>query len=339
MSLANYLAQKYLTKDEPDKKKNKKRKRKEKEGGVIIADDDALGWDQSKDDDDDDGPVTSRFKHETPLLYEFAKPNFETIVGETTKAFRPATKSNWTSISADATETADTAAADAIISQASQQEDNPEDQPAIVGNDDASVQKMSSGAHAGLQTAAQVMAQLERQRKVELSRFATQDPLESGKGQETIYRDASGRIINIAMQRQEARKKMEEEEEKRLQVLELNKGDVQLAQQAEKKKNLGDAKYMTLARYADDKELNEEMREKDRWNDPAAAFLTSKKKGVSKTGKPLYKGAAPPNRYSILPGHRWDGVDRGNGFEKKWFQAQNVRKNRAQLEHDWQSDM
>ncbi|KAL0633505.1 Pre-mRNA-splicing factor cwc26 [Maublancomyces gigas] len=315
MSLANYLAQNYLTKDEPEKKRNKKRRRKE--GGVTIADDDVLGWDQGKDDDDGDGPVT---------------------VGESTKAFRRATKSNWTSVSVDATEAADTAAADAIISQAPQRGDNPEDQPAVVGGDDTSLQKMSSGAHAGLQTAAQVIAQLEIQRKAELARIATQDPRESGKGQETIYRDASGRIINIAMQRQEARKKIEEEEEKKRQVVELNKGNVQLVRQVERKKELEDAKYLTLARYADDKELNEDMKEKDRWNDPAAAFLTSKKKGVSKTGKPLYKGAAPPNRFGILPGHRWDGVDRGNGFEKKWFQAQNARKNRAQLEHDWQTD-
>lgn len=181
-------------------------------------------------------------------------------------------------------------------------------------------------------------AQLERQRKAELARFATQDPRESGKGQETIYRDASGRIINIAMQRQEARKKMEEEEEKKRQVVELNKGDVQLVRQAERKRELEDAKYLTLARYADDKELNEDMKDQDRWNDPAAAFLTNKKRGVSRTGKPLYKGAAPPNRFGILPGYRWDGVDRSNGFEKKWFQVQNARKNRAQLEHDWQTD-
>lgn len=272
------------------------------------------------------------------MLHGFLEPNCDTAVGESTKAFRRATKSSWTSVSVDATEAADTAAADAIISQAPQQEDNPEDQPAIVIGGDASLQKMSSGAHAGLQTAAQVTAQLQRQRKAELARLATQDPRENGKGQETIYRDASGRIINIAMQRQEARKKIEAEEEKKRQVIELNKGDVQLVRQAEKKRELEDAKYMTLARYADDKELNEDMKEKDRWNDPAAAFLTSKKKGISKTGKPLYKGAAPPNRFGILPGHRWDGVDRGNGFEKKWFQVQNARKNRAQLEHDWQTD-
>lgn len=272
------------------------------------------------------------------MLREFSESDCDTAVGESTKAFRRATKSNWTSVSVDATEAADTAAADAIISQAPQQGDDPEDRPAVVGGDDTSLQKMSSGAHAGLQTAAQVIAQLEIQRKAELARIATQDPRESGKGQETIYRDASGRIINIAMQRQEARKKMEEEEEKKRQVVELNKGNVQLVRQVERKKELEDAKYLTLARYADDKELNEDMKEKDRWNDPAAAFLTSKKKGVSKTGKPLYKGAAPPNRFGILPGHRWDGVDRGNGFEKKWFQAQNARKNRAQLEHDWQTD-
>lgn len=272
------------------------------------------------------------------MLLEFSESNCDTAVGESTKAFRRATKSNWTSVSVDATEAADTAAADAIILQAPQRQDNPEDRPVVVGGDDASLQKMSSGAHAGLQTAAQVTAQLEMQRKAELARIATQDPRESGKGQETIYRDASGRIINIAMQRQEARKKMEEEEEKKRQVVELNKGNVQLVRQVERRKELEDAKYLTLARYADDKELNEDMKEKDRWNDPAAAFLTSKKKGVSKTGKPLYKGAAPPNRFGILPGHRWDGVDRGNGFEKKWFQAQNARKNRAQLEHDWQTD-
>lgn len=54
MTLADYLAQKYLTADTPSDKKSKKRKRKNKEDGLKIADDDLAGWSKGKDDDEDD---------------------------------------------------------------------------------------------------------------------------------------------------------------------------------------------------------------------------------------------------------------------------------------------
>ena len=197
---------------------------------------------------------------------------------------------------------------------------------------------MESGAYAGLQTAEQVSAQLQHRQAEERARFMADDVLQSGKNQETIYRDASGRIINVAMKRAEARKKAEDEAAKAAAELEAQKGDVQRAATAKRKEELKEAKYMPVARYADDTEMNEELMERDRWNDPAAGFLSKKAQGKSVSGKPLYKGAAMPNRYGIRPGHRWDGVDRGNGFEKEYFAAQNKRRNLKELDYAWQMD-
>ena len=321
-SLAEYLAKNYLTADPPKKKGGlKKRKRRAKDAttssssGLIIADDDAVGWGNTAgNSDDDDGPTISGV----------------------TKSFKKATTSNWKTVGG-ASEAAETAAADAIL--AANTDGKAEDDAPTVADDSLAI-KMSSGAHAGLQTAAQVAAQLARAKEEERRRFEAADPAESGKGQETIYRDASGRIINIAMQRAEARKKIREEEEKKEREKELMKGDVQKLQSEERAKQLEEAKYMTLARYADDRELNDELKERERWDDPAAAFLTKKRGGgTSKTGKPLFQGAAPPNRFAIRPGHRWDGVDRANGFEAKWFQAQNRKNEMSQRAYETQMDL
>ena len=80
-----------------------------------------------------------------------------------------------------------------------------------------------------------------------------------------------------------------------------------------------------LSRYADDTELNEEQKARERWNDPAAAFLTvsklscafelppsfvpTQKRTLKGPRKPTYNGPTPPpNRFGIKPGYRWDGV-------------------------------
>ena len=197
---------------------------------------------------------------------------------------------------------------------------------------------MESGAHAGLQTADQVTAQLNRKKAEERRQFLEDGDEHSGKGKETIYRDASGRIINVQMKRAEARRKAEEEAKKIAENLEAQKGDVQRAEKERRKEKLEEAKYLPVARYADDVELNEELKERERWNDPAAGFLEKKKAGKSVSGKPLYTGPAAPNRYGIRPGYRWDGVDRGNGFEKEYFAARNRRQNLKNLDYAWQMD-
>ena len=202
-----------------------------------------------------------------------------------------------------------------------------------------SAMRMESGAYAGLQTADQVTAQLKRKEADERRKLLEDGDEQSGKGKETIYRDASGRIINVQMKRAEARKRAEEEAAKVAAELEAQNGDVQRAEQEKRRKQLSEAKFMPVARYADDAELNEDLMERERWNDPAAGFLKNKMGRKSVSGKSFYKGPAAPNRYGIRPGYKWDGVDRGTGFEKEYFGARNRRANLKSLDYAWQMDV
>lgn len=197
---------------------------------------------------------------------------------------------------------------------------------------------MSNGARAGLMSAAELTAQLAATQAAERGRLTEGGEEAMGKGTETIYRDASGRIINIGMKRAEARAKAEEEAKRKAEEEEDARGDVQRVMKEKRREEVRGAKFMGVARYADDKELNAELKEEERWNDPAAGFLVQKKKGRSVTGRPLYAGAAPPNRYGIRPGHKWDGVDRGGGFESEWFKARNRQKSLKDLDYAWQMD-
>ena len=338
MSLADYLAKNYLIADSRPEKKVKKRKRKDASSGLIIADDDALGWNPNgADAEEDDGPLTGTaftVSHLTALLMLVTAP-----VNNSSAEFRKSKRNNWQTLNGTPTsllQPTEQAAADAIIASAA-----AESNARLLADEDApAVAQMESGAHAGLQTADQVTRQLHLARAAERQRFLQDGDEHSGRGKETIYRDASGRIINVAMKRAEARKKADEDAAKAAAGLEAQKGDVQRAAMTKRKEELAEAKFMPLTRYADDVDLNDELKEQERWNDPAAQFLSKKAGGKSVTGKPLYSGpgAVGPNRYGIRPGYRWDGVDRGNGFEKEYFMAGNRRKNLKELDYAWQMD-
>ena len=279
-----------------------------------------------------------------------------TVSASHSAEFRKSKKSNWKTVGAPAPSSAEQLAADEILASAAAEQtarreaEDAEDADGVNGAiaEKNNEPRMASGARAGLQTAAQVSEATAERNAEERRQFEMLGVGPSGMASaaaaaelahETIYRDASGRIINIAMKRAEARKAAEEEERKKRAEVDARKGDVQQAERGQRKAQLEDAKYMTVARHADDKEMNEQLRERERWDDPAAGFLTKKKKEKkSITGKPVYQGAAPPNRYGIKPGHRWDGVDRGNGFEKQYFKAMNKRRDEENLQYAWQMD-
>jgi len=160
---------------------------------------------------------------------------------------------------------------------------------------------------------------------------------EIAHAQETVYRDSSGKKIDTKAARAEAARLKRLREEKEAQKMEWGKGLVQKDESEKRRQELEKQRSTAFARHADDKDLNEELKAKELWNDPAAAFLTKKRSKGPR--KPEYNGPLPPpNRFGIKPGYRWDGVDRGNGFEKKLFQSQNSRKLKGAESYQWSVD-
>ncbi|KAH8172588.1 pre-mRNA-splicing factor of RES complex domain-containing protein [Sarocladium implicatum] len=328
--LSSYLASRYLVAD-PKPSKKRKRKQGAADQGLLITDDDDSAWgtnNAKNDDNGEDGPV---------------------MVSGGGSEFRKAKKNNWKSLGGNAEGTANddnAKAADAILASAAAESTavgGATDDNAPVVEDDPSVVKMSDGTHAGLQSAASVAAQLARRERQERADFERHR--KSAKEEETVYRDATGRRIDVSMKRAEARKAAAEAEVKERMKKEELKGEVQQEEARKRREALDDAKLMTVARGIDDVDMNKELKEKDRWNDPMAQFLSEKKDGGggggkmrAKKGKPVYPGAAPPNRYGIKPGYRWDGVDRGNGFEAERFRALNRRTMNKDLSYSWQMD-
>ncbi|GAB7362026.1 hypothetical protein MBLNU230_g2060t1 [Neophaeotheca triangularis] len=331
MGLSDYLAQKYLS---TDTKASKKRKRKDKaaEGLTLAEDDTQIQQTQADDDDDDD---------EAPTVVASGK-----LSAGLNKASK---KAKWIKVGTSAPTNSDQAAADAILADAAaeqkQRAQDDEDAPAYVDDRGAEAEgpTMQNGAMAGLQSAEQVTAALKRKERAERKAMKEAGLDAGGKAQETIYRDASGRILNVEKMRAEMKDKADEEERKKAAEVEAAKGDVQRREKEERRQELLEAKVMPFARGKDDAKMNQKLKEVERWNDPMAKMLGTKsgkgkgKKGKASSGK-TYQGPSEPNRYAIKPGWRWDGVDRGNGFERKWFAARANKSNREELEYMWQMD-
>jgi pre-mRNA-splicing factor CWC26 len=367
-----YLAKNYLTasnttsSDYSGGGRPKKRRRKDKpESNNLIVDEDedlSLSSTRRNGDVEDDEDA----------------PTFDT--GAKSAEFRKKKSSGWKTVTTDAapqpSRQGEDVEADRIIAEAAEQSRqrreafDDEDAPAVVDSvnvpqDDTP--RMESGARAGLQTAADTAAfNLERRRKQDLEDRALSKSKKKSKHtddaqqeEETIYRDATGRRIDISLKRAEARAAEQEKLRAERKAKEDAMGEVQLREKQERKKDLAEAKFLTLGRSADDEVMNEELKGVVRWDDPMAQYMAEKSaeeraaaaatrprsgrdggdSGVQKQRKKVYTGPpAAPNRYGILPGWRWDGVDRGNGFEKEWFQARSKKGRMEDLSYQWQMD-
>ncbi|KDR76273.1 hypothetical protein GALMADRAFT_67796 [Galerina marginata CBS 339.88] len=306
-NLKTYLAEKYmsgpkadaiLSKTAPLKKKKRKAKDvTESQNGGTMIRDDDGGWGEIKEDDNDD---------------ELADAVIEKDRGFKKRkvAAAAATESSW------------------ITVQEGVKEESP---PPAVDEQPMVVDTPFTG---GLVNAQQLKKILPQNNVGAMEKMSEE---EIARAQETVYRDASGKKIDTKAARADAARLKRLKEEKEAQKMEWGKGLVQKEEAEKRRKELEKHRNTAFARHADDKELNDEQKAKDLWNDPAAAFLTKKKSKGPR--KPEYTGPAPPpNRFGIKPGYRWDGVDRGNGFEKKLFESKNARKRRGAESYQWSVD-
>ncbi|KAH9938230.1 Pre-mRNA-splicing factor of RES complex-domain-containing protein [Fomitopsis serialis] len=306
-----YLAAKYMSGPKADAilsrtSAPKKKKRKAgtaasskagSSGASFIKDHDVLGWDSYREADED----------------EVA----DAVVAED-RGFKKRQRM-------------DEASGWATVREGEQREESPppaaDEQPQVVEEQPA--------FKGGLLTAAQLKKTLPREKG---GKTAKEKELEEqAAAQETVYRDSSGRQVDMAAERAEAARRKREREEQEARKMEWGKGLVQREDVEKRRKEEEAMRARPFARDKNDADMNEELKAQDRWNDPAAAFLTKKRSKGPR--KPEYSGPPPPpNRYGIKPGYRWDGVDRGNGFEKKLFQRQNDKRRRGLESYQWSVD-
>jgi pre-mRNA-splicing factor CWC26 len=349
-SLSTYLAKKYLTASTSSPSdlstRPKKRRKKDKAPsytGLTIA------------DDDEDFSLSNHFNAEN----DDETPIFD--AKSSSAEFRRAKKNNWKTLGAPATTDAEQAAADRILADAAKDSDvrrrqtDGEDAPAIAGEtENVESPAQPPKPRGGLQTAeetARLEAAAQARRAVDAKASKS---MRKAEAEETVYRDATGRRIDISMKRAEARAAEQEKIRQERREKEDAMGDVQRREKEERKQAVEEARFLGVARYADDEGLNEEMRGVGRWGDPMLGYVSEKRKedGSGSQGvgrevistevrgprRKVYQGAAAPNRYGIRPGWRWDGVDRGSGFEKEWFQARGKKSRIENLEYQWQMD-
>eukprot|EP01116_Phalansterium_solitarium_P024426 TRINITY_DN8953_c2_g1_i7.p1 TRINITY_DN8953_c2_g1~~TRINITY_DN8953_c2_g1_i7.p1 ORF type:complete len:434 (+),score=84.39 TRINITY_DN8953_c2_g1_i7:985-2286(+) len=219
---------------------------------------------------------------------------------------------------------------DADLSPPRRREADPgrEDQPALA---------------TGLLSRTQLRADLDLRRKHQEGRLDQMSEEQMGRTASTVFRDSkTGKRMSmsevIRQQKEAAGLAADDVDEER--GMQWGKGLVQAKMADDKAAYEAHEAAKPFARMADDEDLNAALREQHRWGDPMARLLSKgsgkeeRKAKKEKKGKKEKKAkdpkilglrckfAGPPNRFGIPPGHRWDGVDRSTGYERKLFEKQ-----------------
>ncbi|EDW38614.1 GL12707 [Drosophila persimilis] len=194
--------------------------------------------------------------------------------------------------------------------------------------------KTLDGKSAGLQDAQSLKKESDERRRREHNLFEQMSSEVSGRYAEIQMRSTGrrGRRAREAAEEDPAERRRKEEHEKKKKDLydRWGKGLKQIEDLKVRHEEMAHEASKPVARYANDEDLDRHLREQEHADDPMLEYMRQKRKKQDKLDNkpvmPKYEGSFPENRYGIRPGYRWDGVDRSNGYEQRWFDKQNERK-------------
>lgn len=178
---------------------------------------------------------------------------------------------------------------------------DPEDEYAPVGVEAANAPKPNKGF-----------------KRIDNGQVITAEKKPDPGAESTVYRDSSGRIVDLAQRRNEI--KLEKERKEREELLAKEKisvGEADAIRIEKDEEKLRKATRLDVS--TTDAEYVQHRKAQVQFDDPLLQFGETKHvPQASETGRPVYQGGThPANRFEIKAGYFWDGIDRSNGFENK----------------------
>ncbi|XP_016999168.2 BUD13 homolog [Drosophila takahashii] len=194
--------------------------------------------------------------------------------------------------------------------------------------------KTLDGKKAGLQDAKSLKKETDERRRQEHELFEKMSSDISGRDGAVQVRSTrrKGHRAREAADEDPAEQSRKEEHEQKKKALydRWGKGLKQIEDQKSRLEEMAHEASKPVARYANDEDLDRHLREQEHADDPMLEYMRQKRKKRdqldNKPVMPKYEGSFPENRFGIRPGYRWDGVDRSNGYEQRWFDKQNERR-------------
>jgi pre-mRNA-splicing factor CWC26 len=216
----------------------------------------------------------------------------------------------------------------------SEEDDKPKE---LVDIPKTSLDNMKSG----LQSLDDLKAGMEQNKK--LNQIDEKDAFDQLKSQQTVYRDKDGKIItdsemsSLMISKKDKLRQMNQER--------LNLWSKGIVQTHEKGRDEEELKAKNDGKEYDNL-VDQELKQQHRFGDPIKEIRKHQKGKASEKDKqvlwsrkvfPPCPFEAPPNRFDIVPGHRWDGVERGNGFENRFLDQANLHKSNKESFYKWAS--